>query len=209
MYHFGTFEFDPTAGQLWRSGRRVRLEPQPARLLAVLLSRAGEVVPRDDLKREVWTEGTHVDFNRGLAFCLAQVRSALGDPADDPGSWIRAAAAWRSIHRAGGAGVDGIDTRWRHPQILRSRSAALLVGVLVIAVIFAAWTSMVERGSKKGGGRPIVAVAVFDNETGRRELDPLAAQGAGCHRGAAAGDRSGAGRCDRQQPRFAPAAERA
>ena len=59
---------------------------------------------------------------------------------------------------------------------LRSRSAALLAGALAIALGVAAWTSIAERWRANETGSPIVAVAVFDNENERRELDPLAAQ---------------------------------
>ncbi len=202
-YRFGTFEFDSVAGQLWKVGRRVRLEPQPARLLALLLSRAGEVVPRDELKRQVWTVGTHVDFDRGLAFCLAQVRSALGDSAENPRfietlprRGVRFIAPVVGLEAAAAAGSEptGANADEATPpatvapmatvtttagggltSILQSRSAALLVGALAIALIVAAWMSIARRRGSETG-RPIVAVAVFDNETGRRELDPLTAQ---------------------------------
>ena len=69
---FGQFDFDPREGALWRDGRIVRLQPQPARVLALLTARAGEIVTRDELRREVWGDGTFVDFERGLNFCVAQ-----------------------------------------------------------------------------------------------------------------------------------------
>ncbi|MGD9902700.1 MAG: winged helix-turn-helix domain-containing protein [Vicinamibacterales bacterium] len=83
-YSFGTFTFSPASLELTRDGRPVRLEPQPARALALLLARAGDVVSRDDLRAALWDANTHVDFDRGLAYCLAQVRTALGDSADNP-----------------------------------------------------------------------------------------------------------------------------
>jgi DNA-binding winged helix-turn-helix (wHTH) protein/TolB-like protein len=81
---FGLFEFDADTGVLTREGAPVRLQPQPARVLALLVARAGEVVTRDALRQEVWSDGTFVDFERGLNFCIAQIRSALGDAADSP-----------------------------------------------------------------------------------------------------------------------------
>ncbi len=83
-YSFGTFTFDSGSLELSREGRPVRLEPQPARALAVLLARAGEVVTREELRAAIWGEHTHVDYDRGLAYCLAQVRTALGDNAENP-----------------------------------------------------------------------------------------------------------------------------
>ena len=85
MHHaFGVFEFDPESGELLKNGRLVALEPQPARALALLLARAGEIVSRDELRDAVWGKDTHVDFDRGLAYCISQVRSALGDSGENP-----------------------------------------------------------------------------------------------------------------------------
>ena len=84
IYRFGLFEFDAAAGELRKHGRLVRIEPQPARALALLVSHPGEVISRERLRSQVWDGGTHVDFDRGLAYCLGQVRTALGDSADNP-----------------------------------------------------------------------------------------------------------------------------
>ena len=81
---FGIFEFDDRTAVLTRSDRPVPLEPQPARALALLLSRAGDLVSREELRAHLWGEDTHVDFDRGLAYCIGQLRSALGDSADNP-----------------------------------------------------------------------------------------------------------------------------
>ena len=81
---FGLFEFDPRAGELQREGRPVKLSPQPARVLALLLSRPGEVVLREEFREHLWGSDTFVDFERGLNFCILQVRTALGDSSDNP-----------------------------------------------------------------------------------------------------------------------------
>jgi len=81
---FGMFDFSPSTGELRRNGIKVRLQAQPARVLAALVTRPGQIVTRDTLQREIWSDGTHVDFERGLNFCIAQVRSALGDSAEAP-----------------------------------------------------------------------------------------------------------------------------
>ena len=81
---FGLFEFDERSGTLTREGIPVRLQPQPARVLTLLVERAGTVVSREELKAAVWGEATFVDFERGLNFCIAQIRSALGDSAESP-----------------------------------------------------------------------------------------------------------------------------
>ena len=84
LYRFGTFEFDAVSGELRKNGRAVALEPQPARALALLLAKGGEIVSREDLRDAVWGKDTHVDFDRGLAYCVSQIRMALGDSGDNP-----------------------------------------------------------------------------------------------------------------------------
>lgn len=83
-FRFGVFVFDRRSGELRRDGDPVKLAPQPARLLACLLGRAGEVVLRDELRREIWGDDTFVDVERSLNFCVQQVRAALGDSSDNP-----------------------------------------------------------------------------------------------------------------------------
>jgi DNA-binding winged helix-turn-helix (wHTH) protein/TolB-like protein len=85
MYlRFGPFLFDAARLELSRDGRPVRLQPQPAQVLATLLARAGTPVTRDELRQAVWRDDTFVDFDRGLNFCIAQIRAALEDDAAAP-----------------------------------------------------------------------------------------------------------------------------
>src|SRR5258708_36460290 len=84
VYRFGVFAFDDRAMLLTRADCAVAIEPQPARALALLLARAGDVVTREELRAHLWGGDTHVDFDRGLAYCIGELRSALGDSADNP-----------------------------------------------------------------------------------------------------------------------------
>ena len=81
---FAAFEFDAHSGELWREGRRVRLQRQPSRLLELLTSRPGEIVTREEIRQALWGDDTHVDFERSLNFCVARLRSALRDNAASP-----------------------------------------------------------------------------------------------------------------------------
>src|SRR5262249_15267368 len=83
-FQFGTYAFDDRTLELTRSGRPVPLEPQPARALALLVVRAGELITRDEMRAHLWDAATHVDFDRGLAYCIGELRAALGDSADNP-----------------------------------------------------------------------------------------------------------------------------
>ena len=84
IFRFGDFEFDSASRTLCHKGRNVRLQAQPALLLEALLRRADRVVSREELKGEIWVDGTFVDFEKGLNFCIAQVRQVLRDDASHP-----------------------------------------------------------------------------------------------------------------------------
>ena len=71
---FGDFEFDLRSGKLFRGGRPVKIQPQPLRVLAVLLESAGETVSRESLRSRVWGDATFVEFDQGLT--IASGKSA-------------------------------------------------------------------------------------------------------------------------------------
>lgn len=76
---FPPFIFDPRTGELFKLERPVKLRPQPARVLKLLLEHAGEVVTRMEIQQSVWGESAHVDFDTALNTCIRQIRVALGD----------------------------------------------------------------------------------------------------------------------------------
>jgi DNA-binding winged helix-turn-helix (wHTH) protein/TolB-like protein len=179
-YRFGIYEFDDRAAILTRSDRAVGLEPQPARALALLLSRAGDVVSREELRAHLWGGDTHVDFDRGLAYCIGQLRAALGDSADNP-RFVQTLPKRGFCFIAPVAKEDGrstfdvrrstFETTNAEPPTTnvasegRSGFNALLLASAAVFLIVAGggwWAVSRTRGPE----RPIVAVAVFDNETG-------------------------------------------
>src|SRR6202035_4309420 len=66
IFQFGVFELDLNAGELHKSGVKVKLQDQPFRVLAVLVEHAGRVVTRDELRQKVWPSNVYVDFDQGL-----------------------------------------------------------------------------------------------------------------------------------------------
>jgi DNA-binding winged helix-turn-helix (wHTH) protein len=81
---FGDFELDILSGKLCRDGRPVKIQPQPLRVLTVLLERPGEIVSREDLRARIWGTSTFVEFDQGLNYCVRHIRLALGDEASEP-----------------------------------------------------------------------------------------------------------------------------
>lgn len=81
---FGPYELDTESAELWKSGARVKLQLQPFRVLALLAGQPGRLLTREEIQREVWSDGTYVDFEQALNFCIRQIRAALGDQATTP-----------------------------------------------------------------------------------------------------------------------------
>ena len=81
---FGVFELDLNAGELRKSGVKLRLQGQPYQVLVLLLERAGDVVTREELQQKLWPSDTFVDFDHSLNTAINKVREALGDSASSP-----------------------------------------------------------------------------------------------------------------------------
>lgn len=185
IYRFGIFDFEAESGQLRKNARLLSLERQPARVLAVLLARAGEVVSREELCESVWGRETHVDFDRGLAYCLSQIRGALGDRGDNPrfvqtfpkrGYKFIAPVAVEPPLAAEGHPADlpipsiEVVRPGKRPAPTRVPRSYILAAVSLVLVVLAAWFFVSRRA-----GAILVAVSVFDNETGIAEYDrPIA-----------------------------------
>jgi len=80
---FGLFEADVQTGELWKQGKRLRLQEQPFQLLVSLLEKPGEVVTREELRSRLWPQTT-VDFDHGLNKAVSKIREALGDSSENP-----------------------------------------------------------------------------------------------------------------------------
>ena len=80
---FGVFEADLRSGEVTKHGKRLSLQEQPFRLLALLLERPGELLTREELHEKLWPQTT-VDFDHGLNKAVSKIREALGDSAENP-----------------------------------------------------------------------------------------------------------------------------
>jgi DNA-binding winged helix-turn-helix (wHTH) protein/TolB-like protein len=168
---FGIFDFDPHTGELRREGRPVRLQAQPAQVLGVLLSHAGEVVTRETLREVVWGSGTFVDFDRGLNFCVAQIRSALGDSAESP-RYIKTLPkrGYQFI-----APVHEVAASVIAPEAAAvPRSRRWILAAPISLGIAASGGLLAWKRPWAGSGLPRIAIARFDNQTGNPELDRFA-----------------------------------
>lgn len=168
LLKFGTFEFEIDSRELRKNGRVIALEPQPAKALALLLSRAGEIVSRDELREAVWGSETHVDFDRGIAYCISQVRTALGDSGDNP-------RFVQTVPKQGFKFIAPVvsDAPVAPAASVPARTFNRWVTIpLTIAMLAASIGMMYETFSPPPvQDRVVVAVSVFDNETGEAEYD--------------------------------------
>jgi DNA-binding winged helix-turn-helix (wHTH) protein/predicted Zn-dependent protease/TolB-like protein len=84
LVRFSVFELDLDSRELFKQGRKVKLQAQPFEVLAALLDRPGEMVPREQLRQKIWPSDTAGDFDQGLNRAINKVREALSDSAESP-----------------------------------------------------------------------------------------------------------------------------
>ena len=166
-FRFGLFEFDAASLELRREGVLVRLQSQPAQVLAFLIERGDEIVSRDELRKAVWGHETFVDFEGGLNFCISQLRSALQDDSARP-------VYIRTVPKSGYqfiAPVQRISMPRPEPpkigdarrQTFPGRKATLALALATFAVL--AFLGYRFRSAQNASRAPVLAVLRFDNET--------------------------------------------
>jgi TolB-like protein/DNA-binding winged helix-turn-helix (wHTH) protein/Tfp pilus assembly protein PilF len=163
---FGVFELDTTSGELRRHGQRIRLPEQSFQVLRLLLDRAGDVVTREDLRKQLWPDATAGDFDGGLNNAIRKLRDALDDSADAP----------RFVETLPRRGYRFIGVRDAAPDMAPAtspvgfwtarRTAGLLVAVGLTAVAGTWWWFGAGRPSSPGAHVKSLAVLPFDNLTG-------------------------------------------
>lgn len=84
IYRFGPYEYNSRARELYKRGIKLKLRPQPAKVLEILLESQGNVVTREDLRQSLWPQETFVDFEQGLNTSVKELRAVLNDHASDP-----------------------------------------------------------------------------------------------------------------------------
>jgi DNA-binding winged helix-turn-helix (wHTH) protein len=78
------FEADAATGELRKQGIRIKVNVQPFQVLLMLLERPGELLTREEISRELWPDGTFVDYEHGVNSAINRIREALGDQARNP-----------------------------------------------------------------------------------------------------------------------------
>jgi DNA-binding winged helix-turn-helix (wHTH) protein len=83
LLRFGAYELNLDTEELRKLGTIIKLPPQSLKLLAILASRAGQQVSREEIQKQLWWD-TLIDFKQGINRCINQIRNVLGDNANHP-----------------------------------------------------------------------------------------------------------------------------
>ena len=160
---FSGFELDIDSGELRREGRLLKLQPQPAKVLALLVAHAGEILTRNEIAEQVWGSQTFVDFEQGLNFAIRQIRSVLGDDADQP-------RFLETLPRRGYRFIAPVEGASAHPpEAVRRRFpgakwAIILAGfAVVLTSVYLGWRRLHRTAPPKS---VVLAVLPFDDFSG-------------------------------------------
>ena len=187
-YRFGPYELRPRRRQIYKSGARIKLRPQPFRVLELLVEARGDVVTRETLKQQLWSSETFVDFEQGLNTAVKELRAALNDSAEVP-RYIETVpkAGYRIVvpveavpfpeqaeappevgakaaETASPAAAVAQPAQRRRPAFGWMAIAGMAAVVLLCASMGWWWTH--KRASEPARGRVMLAVLPFENLTG-------------------------------------------
>jgi DNA-binding winged helix-turn-helix (wHTH) protein len=84
MLKFDAYTVDVRAGEIFKKGKKLDVQPQPLQVLISLLENAGDVVTREELRQRIWPADTFVDFEHSLNTAIKKLRQALRDSALRP-----------------------------------------------------------------------------------------------------------------------------
>ena len=113
---FGDFELDLQTAELTRNGIKLALQRQSFKVLTTLSERPGELVTRDELKKELWAPNTFVDFDHSLNKAVNRLRKVLGDLAKEP-RYIE------TLPRLGYRFITGVDLETSRAEVQESTGA--------------------------------------------------------------------------------------
>jgi eukaryotic-like serine/threonine-protein kinase len=80
---FGPYELRHSSRELYKLGTKVKLRPQPFQVLSLLLDHPGDVVTREQLRQQLWSSDTFVDFEHSLNTAIKELRGVLNDSATE------------------------------------------------------------------------------------------------------------------------------
>jgi TolB-like protein/DNA-binding winged helix-turn-helix (wHTH) protein/Flp pilus assembly protein TadD len=142
---FAEYALDLRTGELRRDGLLLKLQPQPAKILSILVSRVGQVVTRQELSHELWGADTYVDFEHGLNYAIRQIRSVLNDDPEQPRyvetipkrgyRFIASTINWPPAREVALPAVAPVDGSGPHRSTLRKGFVYVLASVAIVFAV--------------------------------------------------------------------------
>ncbi len=81
---FGAFHADLEAAELFQNGQRVKVQTKVFQALLLLLSRAGEIVTREDVRQNLWPDTPLTNLDANVNTTMNKLRIVLGDSPESP-----------------------------------------------------------------------------------------------------------------------------
>jgi DNA-binding winged helix-turn-helix (wHTH) protein len=81
---FGAFQADLEREELYQDGRRVKVQAKVFQGLALLLSRGGEIVTREEVRRHLWPDTLLSNLDANVNTTMNKLRQVLGDSPESP-----------------------------------------------------------------------------------------------------------------------------
>ena len=82
--HFRVFLADFERGELYQNGQRVKVQAKLFQALVLLLRRAGDVVSREEVRRQLWPENFLINLDANVNTTINKLRQVLGDSPESP-----------------------------------------------------------------------------------------------------------------------------
>jgi DNA-binding winged helix-turn-helix (wHTH) protein len=167
---FGQFQMDLDKEELYEGGRRCKIQAKVYQALVVLLSRAGEIVTREEVCKRLWPDSVQVNFDANVNTTINKLRLVLSDSPDKPAyvetiprrgySFLAPvefsneplmAKPERVVGRA--AEQEGGEGKRRGSSLFRLQlqrtplrmAGFVLVGILVGAILVLAWSAVANK----------------------------------------------------------------
>ena len=81
---FGKFHIDFVKKELFQDAKRRKTQDKVFQALLVLLSRPGDIVTREEVRKRLWPDSVQVNFDANVNTAMNKLRLLLGDSRESP-----------------------------------------------------------------------------------------------------------------------------
>jgi DNA-binding winged helix-turn-helix (wHTH) protein len=178
---FGTFQVDFEREELFQNGRRVKVQAKLFQGLLLLLSRAGQVVTREEVRRQLWPDAFLANLDANVNTTINKLRLVLGDSPESPvyietiprrGYSFLAAVEFSDVAGESSAELaeaaldrvseaDVLGMFWSNERLHRfARVATLLFAGMILGALLAfAWFSSQAKSQRAASGATSASLA--------------------------------------------------